>query len=70
MAKELKDIAKEIFDIAGIEINGKNPWDIKINDERFYKRVIAQGSIGLGESYMDGWWECKSIDQFFYKLYF
>jgi len=68
MAKELKNIAKEILDIAGIEINGKNPWDIKVHDDRFYKKVLAQGSIGLGESYMDGWWDADELDQFFFKL--
>jgi len=68
MAKDLKDIAKEILNIAGIEINGKNPWDIKIHDDRFYKKVLSQGSIGLGESYMDGWWDCDELDQFFYRL--
>lgn len=68
MAKELKDLAKEILGIAGIEINGKNPWDIQVHDERLYKRIISEGSLGLGESYMDGWWDANELDQFFYKL--
>ena len=52
----------------GIKINGANPWDPKILNTNFYNRIKAQGSLGLGESYMDGWWECKNLDQFFYKL--
>ncbi len=65
---KLKQTAKNIFDIAGININGNNPGDIQVHDDRFYQRVLAQGSLGLGESYMDGWWDCKKLDDFFYKV--
>jgi len=27
-----------------------------VRDPRFYKRALAGGAIGLGESFMDGWW--------------
>jgi cyclopropane-fatty-acyl-phospholipid synthase len=30
--------------------------------------LIKDGSIGLGESYMDSWWEVKDIEMFFSKL--
>lgn len=49
-------------------INGDKPWDISIHDERFYSRVLLRGSIGLGEAYMDGWWDCPRLDEFFYRL--
>jgi cyclopropane-fatty-acyl-phospholipid synthase len=48
---------------ADITIGGARPWDIAVHDERFYKRAIAGGVIGLGESYMDGWWDCPALDQ-------
>lgn len=63
-----KDLVREIFANAEIEINGKNPWDLKVHDERFYKRVISQGSLGLGEAYMDGWWDCGELDEMFYRV--
>ncbi len=34
----------------------------------FFKRVLQEGSLGLGESYMDGWWECDRLDMFFSKV--
>jgi cyclopropane-fatty-acyl-phospholipid synthase len=52
-----------------IRINGNNPWDIKILNKKVYNRIKAEGSLGLGESYMEGWWECEALDQFFYKLF-
>ncbi|MDH7798445.1 MULTISPECIES: cyclopropane fatty acyl phospholipid synthase [unclassified Beijerinckia] len=59
---------KNLLAIAGIEINGNKPWDIKVHDDRFYARSVAQGSLGFGESYMDGWWDCEKLDQLFDRL--
>ena len=50
-------IVHELLEKADIEINGSRPWDIHINHPGFFKRVLQEGSLGLGESYMDGWWE-------------
>ncbi|HEU0302714.1 MAG TPA: cyclopropane fatty acyl phospholipid synthase [Longimicrobium sp.] len=54
---------------AGIEIGGGAPHDIAVHDRRFYGRVARDGSLGLGESYMDGWWDCPSIDQMVTRLH-
>ncbi len=67
-ANKTKKIAEEILSLAGIEINGNNPWDIAVHDDRFYQRVLAGGSLALGESYMDGWWDCEKLDEFFYRI--
>jgi len=52
----------------GVKVNGDNPWDITVHNERFYGRVLAQRSLGLGESYIEGWWDCDKLDEFFYKI--
>ena len=57
-----------LLDSAGIRINGTDPWDIKINDPRFYDRVLGQPHLALGEGYMDGWWDCPAIDQFITRV--
>ena len=64
-----KTWAEKLLAAADIRIGGDNPWDIQIHDPAVYDRVLTQGSIGLGESYMDGWWSCKNLDQFFNKLF-
>lgn len=58
-----KVIIKRLADESGIKI-GK---DIIVNDDRFYNRVIRDGSLGLGESYMEGWWNAgdKKLDELF-----
>ena len=59
----------EMLASAGVEINGRMPWDIQIHDNRFYKRIVSGGSLALGESYMDGWWDCEALDQFFDRIF-
>jgi cyclopropane-fatty-acyl-phospholipid synthase len=48
---------------ADIRLGGNRPWDIKIHDPRFFQRVLADTSLGFGESYMDGWWDCERLDE-------
>ena len=59
---------EDLFGMAGIVIDGSQPWDIQVHNERFYRRVMAGGSLGLGEAYMDGDWDCPSLDQFFDRV--
>ncbi|GCC50408.1 cyclopropane-fatty-acyl-phospholipid synthase [Chryseotalea sanaruensis] len=58
----------ELFEHAGITVNGKQDYDIQVKDERFYQRVLAQGSLGLGESFVDEWWDCNKLDVLFAKI--
>jgi len=68
MSQKLEQKAQQILDMAGIKINGNDPWDIQIKNADFYNRVLTQGSLGLGESYMDGWWDCQKLDEFFTRI--
>jgi cyclopropane-fatty-acyl-phospholipid synthase len=63
-----KDTVAELLRAADIEIDGGNPWDVRVNDERFYARLLAHGSLGAGESYMDGWWDVAQLDEFFARV--
>ena len=63
-----QSIVTELLSLAGIEINGSNPWDIQVLDERFYKRVVTQVELGIGESYMDGWWDVEKLDEMIFRL--
>lgn len=58
----------ELLEPAGIRINGTNPWDIRIHDRRWYRRILREKNLGLGESYMDGWWDCPRLDELFCRL--
>ena len=64
----VKLLIESLLAKAGITINGKNPWDIQVKNDQFFKRVLRHGSLGLGESYMDGWWHAHQLDAFFYRV--
>ncbi|MBN1140360.1 MAG: cyclopropane fatty acyl phospholipid synthase [Deltaproteobacteria bacterium] len=53
---------------ADIAVNGDRPWDIQVRDERWYRRVWREKNLGLGESYMDGWWHCRHLDEMVFRL--
>lgn len=53
---------------ANIQVNGGRPHDMLIHHPRTADRIIAQGSLGLGESYMDGWWDCRQLDEFISRI--
>ncbi len=62
------DIGRELMRRGGVTVDGDAPWDIQVHDNRFYGRVLRDGTLGLGESYMDGWWDAEAIDQALSKL--
>jgi cyclopropane-fatty-acyl-phospholipid synthase len=68
MKNNYKAIAEEVLSLAGVKINGTNPWDIRVIDEEFYRRAVTEGELGVGESYMDTWWEAEKIDEFIYHI--
>ena len=59
---------REILNIAHIELNGNRPFDLQVQDERMYQRILGGGTLAFGESYMDGWWDCDQLDVLVYKL--
>lgn len=64
----MKDIIQELLQLADIKINGGRPWDITVHNDNFYRRVVGNVELALGETYMDGWWDCPNLDQLIYKI--
>ncbi len=67
-SQKFKSFIQETLSQAGISINGSQHYDIQIKNENIYDRILRDGSIGFGEAYMDGWWECERLDEFFCRL--
>lgn len=53
---------------AGIQLNGTHPWDLQVHNDALYSRVLRHLDLGLGEAYMDGWFDCSKLDEFFYRI--
>lgn len=64
-----KSRIRTILEEGGIRINGSRSYDIQVINEKFYPRIFAHHSMGLGESYMDGWWDAPHLDQFFFRVF-
>lgn len=65
-ARRPSPLLREILPVlerADVRLDGARPWDLNVRDDRLFARVIAQGTLGFGEAYMDGWWECEQIDE-------
>lgn len=68
MNSRYQKMTEMVLNLAGVKINGSNLWDIQVSDERFYKRAITEVELGMGESYMDGWWDAADIDALIFRL--
>ena len=64
----LRQRADDLLQHAGIRLDGDAPTDLRVHDERLYARVFAHGSLGLGEAYMDGWWDVDDLPGFMTRL--
>ncbi|MNG57577.1 Cyclopropane-fatty-acyl-phospholipid synthase [compost metagenome] len=61
-------IVEEMLAAAGITINGNNAFDLQVHNPGLFKRILQEGSLGFGESYMDGWWDCERLDALFTRI--
>ncbi|MDE2213417.1 MAG: cyclopropane fatty acyl phospholipid synthase [Patescibacteria group bacterium] len=73
MQKIAQYFIKNYFKRAGIELDGTQPYDIRVINPHFYTRVFLYhlcglGSLAFGETYVDGWWKCDRIDEMIYRL--
>ncbi len=63
-----EQIIKELLKECGVTVGGSKPYDIQVHNKDLYSKVFRHGSLGLGEAYMDGWWDCERLDEFFNKI--
>jgi cyclopropane-fatty-acyl-phospholipid synthase len=61
-------VFERLLNGSGVTLNGDAPQDLHIFHPDVFSRILHQGTLGLGESYMDGWWDCDRIDDLAYRL--
>lgn len=62
-----KHYVKNLAQKADIEINGTRPWDMQIHNESVYGDIFKRGTLGAGEAYVNGHWDCDQLDVLFEK---
>ncbi len=60
--------ATQLLSSAGIRVGGTGPWDMQVHHPDTFDRILTRGSLGLGESYVDGWWDCDRLDEFITRI--
>ncbi|OEU78102.1 MAG: cyclopropane-fatty-acyl-phospholipid synthase [Desulfobacterales bacterium C00003060] len=60
---------ERLLSLADVKVDGDRPWDLQVHNDDLYARILAKGSLGLGESYMDGWWDCNRLEEFFNRIF-
>ena len=58
----------ELLASAGVRLDGTAPTDLRVRDPRFFTEVLSRGSLGLGETYMDGAWDTDDLDGLLTRL--
>lgn len=66
--RDLQQTLQDILSLADVHLNGTRAWDIQVHEPSYYGRALSGGSLALGESYMDGWWDCDALDQLVCRL--
>ncbi len=66
--KQLINKYQTLFAKGNIQINGNQAWDIQVHNQKLWRRVFLHGTLGLGEAYMEGWFDIEQLDEFFYRL--
>ncbi|GHD65619.1 cyclopropane-fatty-acyl-phospholipid synthase [Luteimonas padinae] len=60
----LRDRVHGLLAAADVRVDGDRPWDMQVHDAR----LLAGGSLALGDAYMDGWWDARSLDGLLARL--
>ena len=59
----LRDRLARRLERADIVLDGTRPWDPVVHEPRLYWRMMAEGTLGLGDASVDGWWDCEALDE-------
>ena len=67
MNRFFKPLFENLLEGTGVRLGGDRPWDIRVNRDRLYRRAL-RGSLGIGEAYIDGDWDCDALDELFRRV--
>ena len=65
---QFRKTIEDLLAPADVHINGDRLWDLHVRNDAFYSRLLSEGAIAAGETYMDGWWDCHRLDELFARI--
>lgn len=60
---------ERLLERADVAIDGDRSWDVKVHNPNLFTRVWGQGTLGAGEAYVEGWWDCDRLDELVVRLW-
>jgi cyclopropane-fatty-acyl-phospholipid synthase len=54
---------------AGVTLNGTNSFDVRVLNDQLYSKLCLEPSLGAGEAYTAGWWDCDQLDELFFRIF-
>ncbi len=66
--EKYRKLVEQLLNLVEVKVNGDRPFDIKVKHEGFYKRAVTEVELGMGESYMDNWWDVEKLDELIYRI--
>jgi cyclopropane-fatty-acyl-phospholipid synthase len=61
-------VLQALAELAGVRFNGDARYDIQVHDPVVYREILTRQSLGFGESYVAGHWDCEALDELFHRL--
>lgn len=58
-----KRVVSSFLEKAGVSVSNSKQTDIVVNDPSFFQDVLFRGSMGFGDSYIEGKWDSDNIDE-------
>ena len=59
--EKAESVIRALLERADVGVDGARPWDLRVHEPRLYQRLLQDGVLGLGEAYMDEWWDCDDL---------
>lgn len=64
-----KERVADILAQIDVTIDGDRPTDIQVHNEKVYDRILTGGTLAIGESFMDGWWDVEDLAEVVSRLH-
>lgn len=66
--EKVEKLFTEAMALGDIRVNGDRPWDFQVKNPAIWQRMLRDGSMGVGEGYVEGWWDVESLDGFLFRI--
>ena len=63
-----KSTVQKLLSYADIALDGSRAFDPQVHDTSVYRDALWWGSLGLGDAYVAGKWDCDRLDEFFSRV--